>query len=152
MSSRPHFENDCECRVKTDLQWPFVHTMAQGPLVASRPPAHRHPLGVSFSSLFAPLDHPRALAQLDQLFRVQASGYVIRAAGDQQVHRARQHIVRAVGSHHLEREIVAHRRFSRSAAGRSGNLASNNLNVIATEAGRVFSSISKENEKDALFC
>jgi hypothetical protein len=40
----------------------------------------------------------------------------------------------------------------RSAVGRSGNLASNNLNVIAAEGGRVFSSISKKNEKDALFC
>jgi hypothetical protein len=36
--------------------------------------------------------------------------------------------------------------------GRSGNLASNNLNVIAAEGGRVFSSISKENENNALFC
>jgi hypothetical protein len=52
----------------------------------------------------------------------------------------------------VERQIVDCRRFSRSAAGRSGNLASNNLNVIAAEGGRVFSSISKENEKDALFC
>jgi hypothetical protein len=66
-------------------------------------------------------DHPlpRALAQFDQIVRVQACGLAIGAARNQQVDGTSEHLVGTVAANDLETAVVGHRRLSRSAAERA---------------------------------
>jgi hypothetical protein len=53
----------------------------------------------------APLNHSRALAERDQVLRLQTRGRPIGSTGDQQIDRAGEDLVGAFAADHLERHF-----------------------------------------------